>query len=327
MSPTTGTTGTAGTTWHPEVSEISDLTEGLLPPSRTAEVRSHLGGCALCADVLASLEEIRSLLGTLPGPPRMPSAIAGRIDAALAAEVLLDSKASRTEAATPDPHPADAVSRETVSAAVGRSGRTEAHRPTGHPSGPTGPGRRRARRRIAVLSGLAGAAACALGVFLFTGLGGTGSHDTATRNDTARASAGSSTPGEYTAQGLRQTVRQLLAGEAAGNAPKTAPGEANKSLGLEDTSPGLAPADRLASPQAEPDQTPVPPCVQRGTGRTDAPVAAERGSYQGTPVYLVVLPHPGDPARVDAYLVPAGCADNAAPTPDKPLLTSTYPRN
>ncbi|MEU9713788.1 hypothetical protein [Streptomyces sp. NPDC047976] len=323
MSPSTGMTGTAGTTWHPEVSEISDLTEGLLSPSRTAEVRSHLGNCALCADVLASLEEIRSLLGTLPGPPRMPSSIAGRIDAALAAEALLDSTTPRAEAAVSAPRPASDVSRETSPTTTGGSGRSEAHRPTGHPSGPTGPGRRRARRRIAVLTGLAGATACALAAILFNGLGGTGSHDTATRNDTARSSADSATPGEYTAQGLRQSVRQLLAGEAAANTPKTAPAETDKSMGLQETSPGLAPADRLASPEP----APVPPCVQQGTGRTEPPVASERGSYQGTPVYLLVLPHPGDPARVDAYLVPAGCADNPAQTPDKPLLTSTYPRN
>ena len=86
----TSTTDTAG---HPDVAEISDLTEGLLPPSRTADVRRHLDGCALCADVYASLEEIRGLLGTLPGPPRMPADIAGRIDAALAAEALLNATA------------------------------------------------------------------------------------------------------------------------------------------------------------------------------------------------------------------------------------------
>ncbi|MFJ3879344.1 hypothetical protein ACIPW5_18025 [Streptomyces sp. NPDC090077] len=323
MSPSTGTTGTAGTTWHPEVSEISDLTEGLLSPSRTAEVRGHLGACALCADVLASLEEIRSLLGTLPGPPRMPSAIAGRIDAALAAEALLDATTSRAEATVSEPRPSGDVSRETSPAATAGSARSEAHRPTGHPSGPTGPGRRRARRRIAFITGLAGAAACALAVILFNGLGGTGSHDTATRNDTARASADSATPGAYTAQGLQQSVRQLLAGEAPANTPKTAPGEADKSMGLQDTSPGQAPAERLASPEP----APVPPCVQQGTGRTEPPLATGRGTYQGTPVYLVVLPHPGDTARVDAYLVPADCADNPAQTPDKPLLTGTYPRN
>ena len=86
----TSTTDMAG---HPDVTEISDLTEGLLPPSRTADVRRHLDECELCADVYTSLEEIRGLLGSVPGPTRMPADVAGRIDAALAAEALLDATA------------------------------------------------------------------------------------------------------------------------------------------------------------------------------------------------------------------------------------------
>ncbi|GAA0295220.1 hypothetical protein GCM10010302_37390 [Streptomyces polychromogenes] len=321
----TPTTGTAGTIRHPEVSEISDLTEGLLSPSRAAEVRRHLADCALCADVLASLEEIRSLLGTLPGPPRMPSDIAGRIDAALAAEALLDSTASRAEAlpapgprATADVPPAAAGGAPDGTVPV-RAGR----RPAGHPSGATGPGRRRARRRIAVLTGLAGAAACVLGVLLFNGLTGPGAHDTTTSSNTVRA-AGSAAPGEYTAQGLQQNVRRLLAAGPAANTPKTTPGDSNRTMELENASPGLAPAERPGSP--EPAPASVPPCVQRATGRTETPLAAEPGRYEGTPVYLVVLPHAEDPALVDAYLVASGCTDSPSGTPGKPLVTRTYPR-
>jgi hypothetical protein len=94
----TTTTG-SGTDPHPEVAEISDLIEGLLPPGRGADVREHIAGCALCTDVLGSLEEIRGLLGTLPGPQRMPADIAGRIDAALAAEALLDATLPGSSAA------------------------------------------------------------------------------------------------------------------------------------------------------------------------------------------------------------------------------------
>jgi hypothetical protein len=79
-------TSTADTHQHPDVSEISDLTEGLLSPSRGADVRHHVDSCVLCSDVHTSLEEIRTLLGTLPGPQQMPDDIVGRIDAALAAE-------------------------------------------------------------------------------------------------------------------------------------------------------------------------------------------------------------------------------------------------
>ncbi|MEU9142465.1 hypothetical protein [Streptomyces sp. NPDC048349] len=304
MSPTTGTTGTIR---HPDVSEISDLTEGLLSPTRSAEILRHLGECALCADVRASLEEIRALLGTLPGPARMPADIAGRIDAALAAEALLDAttpKASpageRPAAARPRPADRD-VSRETS--------------PPGHPTGPSGPGRRRARRRIAVLAGLAGAAACALGIFLFGDLSGPPAQ---TAHDAASSAAQPHTAdGGYTAQGLPETVRRLLASE---NDAGAVPDEQNKTYGLENSPPGagVAPNDRRAAP--------VPACVQKATGRTDAPIATERGSYQGTAVLLLVLSHPGDTSRVDAYLVDSGC-ETAPATTGRVLLTHTYARS
>ncbi|WP_314243192.1 anti-sigma factor family protein [Streptomyces kutzneri] len=302
MTPPTGRSGTTGAIRHPDVSEISDLTEGLLSPSRTAEIRRHLGDCALCADVRASLEEIRSLLGTLPGPARMPADVAGRIDAALAAEALLDATQPRVPAVPADqPHtPAREVSRGTS--------------PAGHPTGPTGPGRRRARRRIAVLTGLAGAAACALGIFLFGDFSDGPTHGTAASDSAARPSAAAAGEGNYTAQGLQDSVRQLIAG---GQGAKKVPEEQNNTLGLENTAP--APGDQRAAPS-------VPACVQQATGRPDTPLATERGSYQGTPVYLLVLPHPADSARVDAYLVDTACEQTGSADPGKVLLKSTYPR-
>ncbi|MGW8779587.1 anti-sigma factor family protein [Streptomyces sp. NPDC055796] len=319
MTPTTGTIR------HPDVSEISDLTEGLLSPVRSGEVRRHLGDCPLCADVLASLEEIRGLLGTLPGPPRMPSDVAGRIDAALAAEALLDSTAPRAEAAAPVSDvspgaPPEVAGGGTSPAAPSAPG---TGRPAGHPAGATGPGRRRARRRIAVIAGLAGAAACALGVFLAGNLLGSGSPDTAARRSATSTAAASPGDGTYTAQGLQDNVRRLL---ASGPGAKTAPQEEQQNTyGLEKSTtppPGMPPGDGNRTTASS-----VPACVQEATGRPDTPLAAEQGSYQGTEVYLLVLPHPGDSARVDAYLVGAACRNAGSGSLDKPLLTRTYPRS
>ncbi|MGW2636441.1 anti-sigma factor family protein [Streptomyces sp. NPDC001348] len=144
MSSTTDTAG------HPDVAEISDLTEGLLPASRTEDLRRHLQECELCADVHASLEEIRGLLGTLPGPTHMPVDVADRIDAALAAE-------ARQTVTDVDAH----VSRETPIAA---------DRPAGHSRTATGPGRQsrgRARRRRFVVLGSVLTAAVVGSVSLF----------------------------------------------------------------------------------------------------------------------------------------------------------------
>ncbi|MFE2476877.1 anti-sigma factor family protein [Streptomyces sp. NPDC059389] len=311
MTPTTGTIR------HPDVSEISDLTEGLLSPVRAGEVRRHLGDCPLCADVLASLEEIRGLLGTLPGPPRMPSDIAGRIDAALAAEALLDSTAPRAEAA-----PASDVSRETSPASPSGPG---IGRPAGHPAGATGPGRRRARRRIAVIAGLSGAAACALGIFLAANLLGTGSPDTAARSSATSTAAAAPADGTYTAQGLQDNVRRLLASGPGAMTAVPHEEQQNNTYGLDKSTtppPDLAPGDGNRTTASS-----VPACVQQATGRPDTPLAAEQGSYQGTEAYLLVLPHPGDPARVDAYLVAAACTKTPSAGSDKPLLTRTYPRS
>ncbi|MDD9377506.1 zf-HC2 domain-containing protein [Streptomyces sp. ZAF1911] len=317
MNPTTGATGTIG---HPDVSEISELAEGLLSPSRTAEVRSHLGGCPLCADVRASLEEIRALLGTLPGPARMPADISGRIDAALAAEALLDATTPHREPApvsaareAAEPSGPD-VSRETPTAPLGEKG---APRPSGHPTGATGPGRRRARRRVALAGGLL--AACAAGVLVFGLMSGDRSgQDMTARSDTSTAQSGSGTP-EYTAQGLPGAVHELLASAARGD---KAAGERNNTFGVENSpasEPSLAPGDGGA-PRA-------PACVQEATGRTETPLGFESGTYEGKDVFLVVLPHPGDPASVDAYLVGSACVTDPSAGPGKPLLTRTYPKS
>ncbi|MEX3100238.1 anti-sigma factor [Streptomyces sp. ST1015] len=150
----TSTTDTAG---HPDVAELSDLTEGLPTPSRTTELRRHLDGCGVCADTYASLEEIRELLGTLPEPLAMPEDVALRIDAALAAEA---SGETTTEVAD--------VSRET----------SVPDRPSGHArAATTGPGRKtkgrpRSRRRTAAVLGVFTAAALGLGSVLLSSLAG-----------------------------------------------------------------------------------------------------------------------------------------------------------
>ncbi|WP_308460978.1 hypothetical protein [Streptomyces finlayi] len=71
---------------------------------------------------------------------------------------------------------------------------------------------------------------------------------------------------------------------------------------------------------------PVPSCVQQGTGRDTPPLAVEEGIYQGTEAYLVVLPHPTDDSRVQAYVVDAVCVDTTPAAKGKLLLTHSYTR-
>ncbi|WP_030193331.1 anti-sigma factor [Streptomyces sp. NRRL S-87] len=311
-------TSTTGTIRHPDVSEISDLTEGLLSPARTAEVRTHLAECPLCADVRASLDEIRGLLGTLPGPQRMPSDIAGRIDAALAAEALLN--ATSPEAPAPERAAAETsaattadVSRET---SLSRPRTPRSARPAGRPQGGTGPGRTRSRRRLGVLTAVGAAAAFAVTILLVQTL-------TVNGNDEAgsnRASDTATSAAAFTAAGLGGDVQRLL-----GDGPEASAKSAKPPADM----PGADTYSSEASPQTATGRltgVTVPACVKGGTGRTEAPLAAERGIFEGRDAYLVVLPHKGDAGRADAYVVDAACESSDPTGRGTVLLSGTYPR-
>jgi len=308
----TSTTDTAG---HPDVAEISDLTEGLLPPARTADVRRHLDECELCADVHASLEEIRGLLGTLPGPLRMPDDVAGRIDAALAAEALLNATAP-ADADTPTLVGASrSPSRVDDSTYVSRETAATADRPSGRArSSTTGPGRkdrtRRGRRRAAVLGAVFTVAALGLGSALVLSLNdGKPSKTTAQDRQTAADTFSEGT--------LEHQVAGLL---AKGRSSENSSRGPHNSMGVEG-------GPSIASPKIFKQPT-VPDCVRRGIGHNDATVlATEEGTYKGTEALLVVLSDATDSSRVTAYIVDATCVTQAPSTPAKVLLTHAYPRS
>ncbi|OMI88112.1 hypothetical protein BSZ07_19020 [Streptomyces sp. M1013] len=288
------TSSTADMTGHPDVAEIADLAEGILPTARTADVRQHLESCALCADVYASLGEIQGLLGTLPAPPPMPDDVAARIDAALAAE--------------PPTGVADGarVSRET-SAPVDRPG--------GHarPSS-TGPGRkdrrRGGRRRIAVLGAVAAAAAIGLGSVIVSSLTGESpSGNTAREQQTAVADT-------FSEDRLQDRVTNLIADGDTQNGSRTP-----RSFGMESENGGETAENHVFK------QPTVPECVRKGIGRDDAVIATEPGVYQGKQALLVVLPDATHETRVTAYIVEAACVDQPAVGKAKILLKHSYARS
>ncbi|MEU2231547.1 zf-HC2 domain-containing protein [Streptomyces vietnamensis] len=310
----TSTAGRADTTQHPDVSEISDLTEGLLSPTRSAAVRRHLDGCPLCADVRSSLEEIRGLLGTLPGPPRMPAEIAGRIDAALAAEALLNATSPESpESDTPVSRETSRSSHETAPPAPA------ADRPAGRPRAGTGPGRpgRPRRRRIALLSTIGAAfAAVALGTSLY--LSQAGNLTASSSGDAQKADTLASAPlSPFSGTPVEDRVHALLAEKSAPKTPQGVGPESMSAATGADTSQRNGAGD-------------VPRCVLAGTGRTDGVLGYERGEYRGTPAYLLVLADPADGTRVQAYVLDASCADkpteSGSPAADL-LLSQTYPRS
>ncbi|PPS85125.1 anti-sigma factor family protein [Streptomyces sp. MH60] len=287
------TSSTTDMTGHPDVAEIADLAEGILPSARTADVRQHLENCALCADVYASLGEIQGLLGALPSPDRMPDDVAARIDAALAAETL---------PGVPD---GARVSRET-SASVDR--------PVGQArSSSTGPGRkdrrRGGRRRIAVLGAVAAAAAIGIGSVIVSSLTGENpSGNTAHEQQTAVADT-------FSEDRLKDKVTNLIADGGTQNGSRTP-----RSFGMESENGGETTENHVFK------QPTVPECVQNGIGRDDAAIATEPGVYQGKEALLVVLPDVAHDTRVTAYIVEAACVDQPAVGKAKILLKHSYAR-
>ncbi|MEI7034006.1 hypothetical protein [Streptomyces pratensis] len=316
-------TSTSGTAQHPEIDEISDLTEGLLSPSRTAEVLQHVASCDLCAEVRDSLEEVRRLLGSLPDPEPMPADIAARIDAALADQ--------------PRPtgdEPLD-VSRETATGATpsstlrapfdgGGASVSPPGRPAGRSTAPTGPGRRtfRRRRRAAVLGTAVGAAVIGMGVFFLQAVGP--SQDASQTASDRQASAVDSGPHRFTDGTLEARVQALVRGRASPKSPgaqKMPPNMDSRS-----TSEAAIPETEATSNPLRAPAVAVPPCVQQATGRNAPALALDEGEYRGAEAFLVVLPHSSDPARVEAYIVAASCVDTAPESAGRLLLSRAYDR-
>ncbi|MFJ6853924.1 anti-sigma factor family protein [Streptomyces sp. NPDC091271] len=304
-------TSTADTAQHPDVSEISDLIEGLLQPSREAELRRHIDACEECADIHSSLEEIRALLGEGgPLPERMPDDVADRIDAALASEAATAAQA---------PTAGNPVSRETEA-----EGKTAAPRPAGHPRGATGPGRSpaRRRRRTVILGAAFGAAAVGMSVFLLQSV--QVSQDSAGKMADSGVSAAEGSREDFSKGTLEGRVHTLLsesgASEAAGD-DSGKPSMDTKSSPGELSTGAASPRTPLRAPIVD-----VPPCVQQGTGRDAPALAVEEGNYEGTAAFLVVLPDATDSTRVQAYVVDAACVDSTPAAKGRLLLTHSYAR-
>lgn len=318
-------TSSTGTGQHPEVDEISALTEGLLPPGRTAAVRDHLAGCVVCADVLSSLDEIRALLGTLPAPQQMPADTAHRIDAALAAEALLASAAPDTvsrETSTDGGHRTTAAGGQSAPKAfpVSRETPTQAHpsrpgrrtsRPDGRRHAQTRPGRHsrgRRRWRTVVVSAACTVAAIGLGLIVLqqtdSADGGSSAHTTASER------SGKAGHTRLSGSGLEPRVRNLLA-----QSDTTARPSQNVGAESEPNQP------------MEGSATTIPSCVRKGIGRSDSPLGVDQVRYKGANAYLVVLPRAAETRRVDVYVVDSSCISRSPQGPGKLLLQDIYQRN
>ncbi|MGA5321983.1 anti-sigma factor family protein [Streptomyces seoulensis] len=294
-------TSSTDTTGHPDVAEISDLAEGLLSPSRSAELRDHLASCAACAEVHAALTEIQGLLGDVPAIPPMPTDIADRIDAALAAEAA--GRAGQAEPVSPGRH----VSRETP---------TPPDRPAKLSRATTGPGRKersRSRRRTAALGAVLTAAVLGAGSLLVQSLGNSSS-------DKAAQSTAASAVGTFSGASVKSQVSDLLSAREGLRRGSQRP---QQDAETEIAPPGPAQsANTLIQTEV-----PVPDCVRRALRSGETVLGAKSGTYADKSAYLVVVPDKADSKRVTAYVVDASCASKRAAGAGSVLLKQTLDRS
>ncbi|WP_405005491.1 zf-HC2 domain-containing protein [Kitasatospora purpeofusca] len=294
---------------HPSVDELADLSEDLLAPAEAEALREHLAGCADCRETVDALTEVRGLLGAAEAPA-MPSDVAARIDAALAAA-----------AGPPTPVTAPTAAPGVPAARPAPTAPPKA--PPARPATGTGPGRPRRGRRRALLLGSA-AALLVLGLGgAFLSLSSSGRQDlsaTAATSAAGTAAPESSASGAKTDRStggtvyqddrLAAQVGQLLAtaGTARPVKPSTGPGSV----------PGSGPA--ATDPSEGSGATAVPP-AEGGQGlvggnrstpacpppSTAALLATDRGSYAGAAADLLVYALPGRPELLDVYLRAPDC--------------------
>jgi hypothetical protein len=292
-------------TAHPTPEQLAEHAEGVLGAADAAALDAHLAGCAACQAVQEDLRGLRAVLASdRPGP--MPADVAARIDAALAglSAARPGQPAAAARRGTPDgPRPVDLLRRReryrrytrlaTVAAGlvlvVGGSvlGVQLARDP-----GPTSAGQG-GGEPVGGLAEDSGPEA------------GPGSRSAPAAPEAGRVLA-SPSGRNYDRAGFAGQVSALLRSNRVHGADKGADKGPEKGAGRE-LPGGAAAGDGLVD---------VSGCAARlaqQTGRPGiAPLAADVATWEGRPALIIVLPVPGAPASVHAYVVPRECAAPAA---------------
>ncbi|NJQ06448.1 hypothetical protein [Streptomyces lonarensis] len=329
---------------HPDPAELAALGEDLLDPAESAAVRGHLADCADCTALLADLELLAVELPLLDPPEPMPTSVADRIEAALAAE-------------------ADAVSRETQATHTGSAARTPRSAATTATTGGDGrsPGpqisaagsnsSRRGRRRHYLLAAVGAVVALGAGGLIAQSLGegGGGPDVVAGASESGAEDDQEMFSEQIDSDALETEVQELLTAPPAGSEetgpqsappssepPRTDPRSEAPSPDRDDdpaeeysTQGGVPGNEESAEALGETQQADgtAPECVLAATGRQDQPLAvADHYEYEGVDSYVLILPDRGDEESVDVFVVDAACAIDQPTEAGVVLHADTYPR-
>jgi len=275
-------------TGHYDLDALAELDEGLAPDDADRRIRRHLDGCPDCADRLARVRTTRALLTTLPDD-KIPDAVAARI------------------------HEAVEQSGEAGPALTGRT------------LVPAAAGRRWWRSPA-----FAGAAAAAVVALLVAGLvvGNIDSRHHATSNGTSAGSSNGSAAGGVDPDIIRSAaIKEWQTGTnyTPASIPRLVPHlVASNPSGSAALQPTPSPATAIASPTAplgtvqftfdtmRQSRVAVAKCGHiLADDQTTVPLAVDFARFQGVEAVVVVLPSPGQPGFVDAFVLRTPCSAGA----------------
>ncbi len=269
----TSTADRADTTQHPDVSEISDLAEGLLSPSRSAAVRRHVDGCPSARTCGPPWRRSGACSAPCRGRPGCPSrSRAGSMPPSPPKHSSTPPPLAATHATTTATtatvvfHVKHRIPPWGLLPSLPGLGPPRRAPPRGHrPRSP-----RRPRRRIALFSTIGAAfGAAILGTSLYLSQAGDMAGD-GVANGVRRADASAEVAAApFSGSPVEERVQDLLSKDRTLRTPQ--------GVGPESMSSDTGTTSRRSG-----DGT-VPACVLAGTGRTDPVLAHERGEYRGSP--------------------------------------------
>jgi hypothetical protein len=337
---------------HPNPELLAEHAEGLLEADVAATVAAHLAECRSCQAVRADLVALRAVLAAdQPGP--MPLEVAARIEAALAEgerrdealQLSAELSAIRTEdGVLAGQRVSDDGQRTSLGDLLKR--RRQQYRWYRRiavaaaglvvVAGASVLGVQLARDGDGMTAAEGGAVT---GLAEDSGQGSTGAQEGAPPQMAPQAPRyAGSVPRTYTREGFAEQVASLLRSTGRADAQRQGAGAtgdratpgAGPEAGREappTTDPAANCAARLTAqvgqqargqtrPRAGPPAGPqAGPQASPGAGQDPSPLAVDVASWEGQPALVVVLPEPGKPKAVHAYVIPRDCPGDPATIP------------
>ena len=271
---------------HPDHEQLAAFEAGDGDRRERAGVAAHLAGCPSCAEVVASVERLRSRLALLEEPD-LPPGLHDRLAAAV------DAEATQAAAARPTPWYRRPVAWGAAAALLlaalvvppSTSQAATSPPPAAAPAPRHGPGSRRRRPGPRVQRP-------------GRGLGGSG-----------QVQAGQRPPGQG---GPRLRRPGTPGGRAATGDSPAAPAPQTQAQGGDEAYRSSAPAPQAAA------TADLQPCLPAAAAAADpatrplVPAFYLQGTYQGRPATVLVTTSNGQPGRVDLWVFPR---DNCSPPP------------